>query len=293
LAHEALGFLKYRKQDFPGAVREMELAEQLGSNSFATFYYHGSAILAGSTSHDDSVVQTAVQNFQRATQLNPLFAPAMEGLAQAYSLSPQTQNQALNAAISAVKLDPGEHRYSLNLAYLLLNNNRVDPARVIAQKLLAAAHSPQESQQAQELLSHISEREQWIAQTRAAHSATNGDPGADASPIASSSGATVAPAVSLHSSVPINSMTNVGVDGEISSIDCSHSPEITITLDLSKGPMILHVRDFRTIAVAAPDVDSMPKLEACEQWKGLQVKAWFHVVQKQPYLGEITKIYFH
>jgi tetratricopeptide (TPR) repeat protein len=220
LAHEALGFLKYRKQDFPGAIREMELAAQLGSNSFATFYYQGSAILAGSSSNDDSIVQTAVQNFQRATQFNPLFAPAVEGLAQAYSQSSQTQNQAINAAVKAVKLDPGEHRYSLNLAYLLLNNNREDPARVIGQKLLAAAHSPQESQQAQELLSRISEREQWKAQAKAAHSATSGDPAADSFPIGGSSAANVAPAVSLRSSVPINSTTNVGVDGEISAIDC-------------------------------------------------------------------------
>jgi hypothetical protein len=291
LAHQALGLYKYRKQDFPGAIQELQTAAQLGSANFATFYYLGLAQLGGSSS-DATASQNAVQSFQRATQLNPLFAPAVEGLAQAYARSSETQNQAIDAAVAALKLDPREHRYTLNLTYLLLNNDRFGAARIMANKLLAAADSPQESNWAQQALDRIAERETWMAQAKAqasSHADSVSGPASQANgPVA---GATsVSP---FAKTVPISPTTNVGVEGSIASIDCSRSPEIALTIELPQGPVTLHVRDFRTISVNASDVESLPKLEACEQWKGLQIKAWFRVVQKQPYFGEITKIYFH
>ena len=86
---------------------------------------------------------------------------------------------------------------------------------------------------------------------------------------------------------------SMGVDGTISAIDCSRSPEITVTLTLSKAPMIFHAADFRRISVSAPSEEALPKLETCKQWTGRQVQVWFRVVQGKDYVGEISKIYFY
>jgi tetratricopeptide (TPR) repeat protein len=291
MAHEALGFWKYRKQDFGGASKEMEAAVQLGSNSFSAAYYRGMTLLQGPADTDE-LAQEAVKSLERATQINPQFAPAFEGLAHAYSRSPETQKQAVNAALRAVKLDPGTHRYAFNLAYLLLNDNRDGEARVFAQKLVAAAHSPEEAQKARELVDRIREHEQWVAQNKAlAESAGNPASGSPAA-ASSSPGGGATPVISSQTGIPVKAPKDMGVDGIISRIDCSRSPEITITLALSKGPMTFHAADARRISVSAPSEAALPSLERCKEWKGRQAKVWFRIVQGQEYLGEILRIYF-
>jgi hypothetical protein len=84
----------------------------------------------------------------------------------------------------------------------------------------------------------------------------------------------------------------MAVDGLISFVDCERSPEITLIMKLSKGPMTFHIADFRRILSSASDEKSLPKLEGCKQWAGRQAKVWFRVVQGQEYLGEISKIHF-
>src|SRR6267143_5293730 len=73
ISHEALGYYLYRKEDKSGADREMK---------------------------------KAIKSFEKAAQINPQFAPAFEGLAQAYSAAPETQKQAVEAGIRAVQLEP-------------------------------------------------------------------------------------------------------------------------------------------------------------------------------------------
>jgi len=166
ISHEALGYYLYRKEDRSGADREMKKAMELGSTSFVAPYYHGLLVLQGGLAAPE-MMQEAIKSLERATQLNPQFAPAFEGLAQAYSLSPETQKQALEAGIRAVQLEPATHAYAINLVYLLSNANRDADARQLAQRILERAASPEETQEARALLERIKVHEQWVAQIKA------------------------------------------------------------------------------------------------------------------------------
>jgi hypothetical protein len=84
----------------------------------------------------------------------------------------------------------------------------------------------------------------------------------------------------------------MALDGEIVAIDCAHSPEIVVTLKMPKGPMSFHAADFRRIGVSAASETAVPTLETCRDWKGRRMKIWFHWVQGQDWVGEITKVYF-
>jgi len=293
ITHETMGFWEYRKQDFAAAKRELDTAVQLASKSFATYYYRGLALLKGSANIASSAPD-AVQDLQNATQLNPQFAPAFEGLAEAYSRSPETQKQAIEAAFRAVRLDPGTHWYILNLAYLFMNNNQDADARVLGEKLLAAAKSPEESQRARDLLERVREHEQWKVQAQSQAASGGSQPAG----MTTTTPTGLPPEVSVpDGSSPTGTSMKVpstlGVDGPISAIDCSRSPEIRITLRLSKGPMVFHATDYRTVIVSAANEESLPQLETCKQWTGRNVKIWFRVVQGQEYLGEISRIYFY
>jgi tetratricopeptide (TPR) repeat protein len=288
MAHEALGFYKLRKQDFAGASQEMETAAQLGSKSFAVFYYHGMALLRGSSG--EAPVQEAVKNLQRATELNPQFAPAFQGLAQAYSRKQETQTQAIDAAFKAVRLDPHRHAYVLSLAYLLMNNDHDADARILGEKLVVAATSPEEAQLAHQLLDRLREREEWKAQMQA--QASTPSPSTEGPADSSGPAGVAAPTRPADVARPVLGHI-VGFEGAISAIDCSHSPEVRITMNMSQAPITLHSADFRLVSVSAASPESLPALESCGQWTGRRVKVWFRMNPVKDYAGEITQIHFY
>src|SRR5260221_6421015 len=104
ITHEAMGYYKYRKEDGSSADMEIKKAMELGSTSFVAPYYHGMLLLRGGVGSPE-LRQEAIKNFGKATQINPQFAPAFVGLAQAYSVSPETQKQAVGTSIRAGQLE--------------------------------------------------------------------------------------------------------------------------------------------------------------------------------------------
>ncbi len=285
LSHEVLGYYLYRTGDHSEADTEMKRAMEVGSTSFVAPYYHGLLLIRGGLAGAE-VLQQAIQSLQKATQINPQFAPAFEGLAQAYSLNQETQKQAVDAGIRAAKLDPTTHAYAINLVYLLLNNNRDVDAKQLAQRLLEKAKSPAEIQTARDLLERVKEHEQWVLQR-------NAPPSANGNVTAKTAGASaLAGAQSMTvSSTPeaVDPMTLLVVDGLVRGIDCSHKPAVTVTLGGGNRPLIFHAEDFRTVGVTG---DSTEGLDSCEKWKGRRVRIWFRAVKGKEYLGEITNIAF-
>ena len=293
IGHEALGYYLFRKEDQSGADKEMKKAIELGSTSFVPPYYHGVLLLRGGLGGSEAA-QEAIKSFQKATAINARFAPAFEGLAQAYSLSPETQKQAVEAGIQAVKLEPTVHAYAINLVYLLLNNDRAADARQMAQRLVEKAASAEEKQTAQELLSRIKEREEWVQRMKAqpAVAAAPMNQTVVASATAETPTTTVTTTATTSSAPkPVDLRTLMAVDGSIREIDCSQKPAVTVTLNVGKPPLIFHAADFAKVGVTGKG-DDVPSLDSCEKWKGRRIRLWFHVVKGKEYMGEITDLAF-
>src|SRR6266404_4337277 len=283
IAHEALGYYLFRKEDRSGADKEMKKAMELLSTSFVAPNYHGLLLMRGGLAAPE-VITEAIKSFEKATQINPQFAPAFEGLAQAYSASPDTQKQALEAGLRAVKLEPATRAYAVNLVYLLLTNNRNADARQLAQRLLEKAASPEESQTARELLERIEEHERWVLQRKM-------QPKTVANPEIQTAVAS-APAQTqtvTTSSTPIPLDKLMAAEGSVRRIDCSHQPAITVTLSGGNRPLIFHAADFRSINVTGAEI---PGLDSCEKWKGRRIRIWFLMAKGKEYLGEITDVAF-
>jgi tetratricopeptide (TPR) repeat protein len=287
IGHEALGYYLYRKADNDGADREMKKAMELDSTIFAAPYYHGMLVLKGGSAAPEQL-QEAIKSFEKSAKNNPQFAPAFEGLAQAYSAAPETQKQALDAGIRAVQLEPATHAYAINLIYLLLNANRDADARQLAQRLLDKAASPEEAQEARALLGRIKEHEQWAAQMKAqAEAAAN----VTTKTAATTSAAGAQAATASATPIPVKTADLLAVDGVIGGIDCSRRPAITVTLKGGRRPMNFHAEDFRAVGVSGAG-EELPGLDACEKWKGRRIRIWFRAVKGQDYLGEITNLAF-
>jgi hypothetical protein len=288
-----MGFYLYRKDDHSGADKEMKKAMELGSPSFVPPYYRGMALLRIGFNSPE-VLQEAVHSFEKAAQINPQFAPAFEGLAHAYAASPETQKQAVEAGIKAVKLDPTMHEYAVNLVYLLLNIDRDADARLMAQKLLEKATSPEEAQTARSLLERIKEHEEWVAQRNkrleeAAHQAATVPTGSTAT--GDSRPATGKNVTSGAMSIRVDESTLMATEGSVRRIDCSQKPAVIVTLSGGTRPLIFHAADFHKVGVSGADPATMD-VESCEKWKGRRMRIWFHMAKSKEYMGEITDVAF-
>jgi len=291
IGHEAMGYYLYRKEDQSGADREMKKALELGPASFVAPYYHGMLLLRGGLGAPDAL-QEAVKSFEKATQINPQFAAAFEGLAQAYSLRPETQRQAVNAGIQAVKLDPATHVYTINLIHLLMNDNRDADARKLAQNLLEKTKSPEEAQTARELLKQIQDHEEWVAQRKKELEAAANAPMPTMVVSAPTPVQTAAASGTASSTrAPVDASTLMAADGVIRRVDCSHRPTIMVTLGGGNRPLIFRAANFATVGVTGADEETR-SIDSCEKWKGRRIRLWFQAAKGKEYLGEITDIAF-
>ena len=293
LAHEAMGFYHYRRGEMKDADKEMQEALRLGSTGFAPAYYHGMLLTHSSERSDESGREEARTNLEKAIQLNPQFAPAYDVLAQVYSRSPETQKKAIDMELKAVQLDPATHTYAVNLAYLLMGNDRDTEAKTVAEKILAAAGSPQEKQMASDLLRRIQEHAAWVsnrkatvqdgASANAAHTEVIVAPAA--APGSANSNET-RPATDQPAWHPVET------EGSIRSADCSKAPEILLTLGMAKGPLTLHAAKFGNVQFSYPDDMPAPSPETCPKWKGRKVLVRYMETTGKEYAGEIARIYF-
>jgi tetratricopeptide (TPR) repeat protein len=290
--HEALGFLNYRDGDFVAADDEMTKAIELGSTSFLPYYCHGLLLLRDLTATQGDT-NTGATFLERAAQMNPQFAPTFEALTQAYSRSAGTQKQALEAATRAAQLDPTSPSYAINLIYTLLNNNRAREAHALAEKLLAVANSPEDTRAARAVLERVKEEEEWAkendedsasGETTVAHASV----ATDAKPTTSPT-----PARPEESRRRLGPPTWIGIDGPIGAIDCSHGPEMTLTLNMGNGSMTFHAENVARVGLSGVSEKTTPGMESCKQWTGRHVKVWFRMVEGADYMGEILKIYFY
>jgi len=162
-AHQALGYYHYRRQETAEADEEMREAMKLGATDFCCAVLSRRAPPAERRIRRRSQLQKQRRVLRRRSKSTRSLRPPTSGSRQAYSRSPKTQVQAVNAAIQAVKLDPATLPYSINLTYLLINNNRFSEATSC--KRIQAAVSPAEREMADTILRRLEQAEQQAANT--------------------------------------------------------------------------------------------------------------------------------
>jgi hypothetical protein len=240
---------------------------------------------------DEDSVQEARKILEKAAQLNPEFAPAHEALSQAYAHSPDTQKQAVNAAIKAVQLDPGELSYAVNLGYLLLNNSRFSEARIMARRILAAATTAREKEIANEMLQHVQQAEEWAANKT--DTPATAQAGKDSPNVTIMTRPAGIARPDTSSDAPVKLKRRVyAAEGVISAVECANKPELMLSVNLSSSPVTFYAPDFAKVAVSWADGVPEPTPSACTQWKGRRVKVWFSPTPGKEYAGEISNLYF-
>ena len=292
MAHEALGYWHYRRREIEEADKEILTAIQLGASDFSSQYFHGMLLLREG-GFDAQNAEDAKKSLEQAVKLNPDFAPAYAALSRAYSRSPETQKQAVTAAIKAVQLDPATLVYSIQLAYLLVGNNRLPEARIVAKRILASSGSVGEKEVANTLLRNIERAEERNAKEQSAGPALRVQNDSHVPDSTTGKRSTGAPQPSISADAPVQlKYRALAADGVVSSVQCSEEPELLINVDLPSGPVSFHAADIAKISLSWANDTPEPTTIKCGQWKGRQVKVWFSPTPGKEYAGEITKLHF-
>jgi len=91
-------------------------------------------------------------SLRAAIKLNPSFAPAYDGLAVFFGMQRQNLEEAHMLAINAVQLDPGNLRYRMNTASILMQMQRGTDAIAVLQHATSLAKTPEETASLQNLM---------------------------------------------------------------------------------------------------------------------------------------------
>lgn len=301
--HAALAFYHYHAHEMPEVQREAREAIRLGDKSFITPYLEALSIqstgmLPSSDAHGADSLHQVIDLLSASLKLNPNFAPTSFALANAYSVFPDKQNAAIGAAIQAVKLDPLDLQYSVQLTHMLLNNNRYADAKYISDRITANAFTPQERDMAAKLAEFVASRK-GSGNTNAAISAPvpgtviyrkGQEPGSPSGGDASGAATQVTGAPATHQTInPPSGKALVVVEGELADVDCSRVPEITLDIVKDGEETVYHITDAKVLDVSMQDKSPAP---ACKQWTGKKVKLWTAQPADPADVAEITRILF-
>jgi tetratricopeptide (TPR) repeat protein len=151
-AAEALGIAAWRAQDLPTARSWLERARSTGRAGFFTHYALG-LVAAASKAPDERVL--AEPELREALRLNPVFAPALVGLATVTLGRGGASTEALRLLERAIELDPGDPLVLLGVAGCHAQLGRLEEARGYATAAQGQARDARVAFQAAQILKMI------------------------------------------------------------------------------------------------------------------------------------------
>jgi tetratricopeptide (TPR) repeat protein len=325
MGHEGLGLLALRQFQYQLAETELARAVDLNSTNFIVYYYSARArIRSGEPGDTDK----AIAELEKCIQLNPEFAPAYATVASVYSMRPETAAKGIPAAKKAMQLEPGNFEYALSFGFVLVNAGKLDDAKVLASRLMAAARTPLEQSHAIQLSDAIGNHQAHAAQAASANARNAANPSASQTQVSKMED----PTISISSSIPTGT-TNLpntapagastgapplnggstsfsvsgykpyALEGQVAEIDCEKSSDGRLGLRTHSIVMEFHYREMKDVTLSSPpptsttsstalSANAAKPAPACAAWKGRKVRVIFYPTPEQSFDGELLEIQF-
>jgi tetratricopeptide (TPR) repeat protein len=152
LAHESMGYLKFRDGDISSAKKWYGEAVQLDSQSYLAQYYYAAMSLQTADRDHDAVIESSLL---ASIKLNPDFAPAYDALAMFYASRDEKLDEAHILNVHAVQLEPENLSYRINTATVLVEEKQFPGAIGVLKAATKAAKSPDEIAMVQNRITQI------------------------------------------------------------------------------------------------------------------------------------------
>jgi tetratricopeptide (TPR) repeat protein len=300
LAHETMGYLKFREGDMQAARKWYGEAVKLDSQSYLAHYYYAAMSMGSAGTGQDPEIEASLRTCMK---LNPGFAPAYDALAMYYSRDAAKANEAHMLNIQAISLEPDNLNYRLNAAAVLVNEQQYTAAVAV---LKAASHVAKTPEQLVSVQTRIDQIEQYNI---AVEQRSQAEKEASAQTVStvitdtrtmtmtSSDGHKViirSDAAQQTPKYPTEARTGPHhtARGILRSVHCSYPTVLTLSVDQAgKAPALsLYRNDFNQIEFSATNFTPKGDLNPCTDLEGLKAKVAYAEVSDKSIAGQILSV---
>jgi tetratricopeptide (TPR) repeat protein len=303
LAHETMGYLKFREGDMQAARKWYGEAVKLDSQSYLAHYYYAAMSMGSAGTGQDPEIESSLRTCMK---LNPGFAPAYDALAMYYSRDAAKANEAHMLNIQAISLEPDNLNYRLNAAAVLVNEQQYTAAVGV---LKAASHVATTPEQVVSVQTRIDQIEQYNIAVEAVEQRRQAEKEASAQTVStiitdtrtmtmtSSDGRKVIirpDAAQQTPKYPTEAPTGPHhtARGILRSVHCSYPTVLTLNVDQAgKAPAVsLYRNDFNQIEFSATNFTPKGDLNPCTDLEGLKAKVAYAEVSDKSIAGQILSV---
>jgi tetratricopeptide (TPR) repeat protein len=298
LAHEAMGYLKFREHDIPAARKWYSEAVQLDSHSYLAHYYFATLSMQGGAGGQDAAVESSLD---AAIKLNPAFAPSYDALANFYAMHDEKLDQAHMLNIQAIQIEPENLYYRLNAASILSQQKQYISAIGVLKAAAGVAKSQAEDEMVQ---SRIHSLEQFQAsQDRAAAQMSTRAAGNSSSPAEATATASGKAVVFKRVDGKMIGVTEEApnypagdskgpqhtVKGVLRDIRCSYPTVLALTVEQSGKKVTLYTNNYYKV-VFTTTYDSNDEIKPCTAIEDMKASVKYAEVSDQKVAGQILSI---
>jgi predicted Zn-dependent protease len=289
-AHETMGYLELRQGHPAEALKWYEQAVKLDSQSFVANYYFAAIAMNGGPLNVATKLQV-VSSLRTAIKLNPSFAPAYDQLAVFFAMQRENLEEAHTLALNAVQLDPGNLRFRLNTANILLEMERGADAITVLQNAMSLAKTPADIISVQNLME--SAKQYQAAREQSEQERQAGQRSQPTFPQAESSAQPTKADSDLPTSRPVQEEPHGprhGLKGTIKDVHCSQPAIMELKVVGDTGTTSLQSNNYFKIQFTAANYAPAGELHPCTDLEGMKARVEFFEASGKLAEGQIFSI---
>ena len=245
-AHETMGLLEFRQGHWDEAKKWYALAVQLDSQSYLAHYYYAAMLVNDPQPSSHDKVESSLR---RAIKLNPSFAPAFDSLAVFLGTRHRNLEEAHLMGVTAVSLDPGNIRFRINEANVLMMMGQGPNAINVLRDAAKLAKTPQDVQTIDNFLTNAQE---YVAaqEGRAQQPAIPEDARARVQASGSETASDAGTPTLVRRDTFVAKRPHQFLAGVLKSVDCD-APKMDLTVESGGKSLALHSENYYKIQFTA------------------------------------------
>jgi len=300
IAHETMGYLKFREGDIQAARKWYGEAVQLDSQSYLAHYYYATISMGSASTGQNDEIESSLRT---CIKLNPDFAPAYDALAMHYSSIPEKADQAHILSVHAIDIDPGNLNYRLNAAAGLANGQHYEDALKVLKSAVLIAKTPEQVASVQDRIQQIEQFQEAMARSRqeqseiAAQTISTTVTDTRVFTVTSSDGRKfdIKPDTTQNGpKYPTEALTGPHhtARGVLRSVQCSYPSILTLQVEQpgKTAPVSLYRNDFYQIDFTVTNFTPKSNINPCTDIQGLKAKVEYAEVSDKSIAGQIISI---
>jgi tetratricopeptide (TPR) repeat protein len=298
LAHETMGYLKFREHDIPAALKWYSEAVQLDSHSYLAHYYFASMSLQSGDKNHDAQIESSLLT---SIKLNPAFAPSYDTLAMFYGQRNEKLDEAYSLSVQAIQLQPDNLYYRLNAANVLNQQQKYSSSLGVLKLALTVAKTQVQEEMVQSRINQIQKYQAALERAKTGTSESAAQPGAPPDSINDPNKTVVFRKVDGKIIGKSEDKPNYPTDdskgaqhtinGVLRDIRCSYPTVLALTVDAPAGKKTtLYTNNYYKVVFTTANYEPEGDIKPCTGIEDMKAAVKYAEVSDKNVAGQILSI---